>query len=347
MWGPAASPAPLPAPEPGGREDVQQPGRDGDAGTAAPLPLLRGRPQVLQARDAGNHHQPPGGGRGNPFPSPPPPPPGHQLGAGGARGSPRQPQPLRVPPRCTGWWWWTRATWSRASSLSQTSCKPWFSQRAPSPDVVAGGGLSPSRCPCPPLLPPTPQDLGEGWGGPHSPAASSNNHHRGAPRVGRAPGSPLEPRRAPCAHVGHAGGALGQPPAPPGVLPMGHRAQLGKGCVEPGRDQPPAGWGCSTSGSRTLVNPPPRGFVPFRFNCSVLIVPTRLRPAQGCPRAPHCCVFTCHRLVCGGNPRINTDLAPTRPRCGLCGGHRWRGCPGEGGSAPPWARGNLLSSPRP
>lgn len=96
---------------------------------------------------------------------PPTPHPGHQLGAGGARGSPRQPQPLRVPPRCTGWWWWTRATWSRASSLSQTSCKPWFSQRAPSPDVVAGGGLSPSRCPCPPLLPP-PRLLGKAGGVP-------------------------------------------------------------------------------------------------------------------------------------------------------------------------------------
>ncbi|KAM6106302.1 5'-AMP-activated protein kinase subunit gamma-1 isoform 2-T2 [Pterocles gutturalis] len=34
--------------EPGGREDLQQLGRDGDAGAAAPLPLLRGRPQVLQ-----------------------------------------------------------------------------------------------------------------------------------------------------------------------------------------------------------------------------------------------------------------------------------------------------------
>lgn len=89
---------------------------------------------------------------------PPTPHPGHQLGAGGARGSPRQPQPLRVPPRCTGWWWWTRATWSRASSLSQTSCKPWFSQRAPSPDVVAGGGAQPVSVPLPsspaPPLPP-------------------------------------------------------------------------------------------------------------------------------------------------------------------------------------------------
>lgn len=102
---------------------------------------------------------------------PPTPHPGHQLGVGGARGSPRQPQPLRVPPRCTGWWWWTRATWSRASSLSQTSCKPWFSQRAPSPDVVAGGGLSLSRCPCPPLLPPPPPGSWGRLGG--SPLTSS------------------------------------------------------------------------------------------------------------------------------------------------------------------------------
>lgn len=261
MRGPAASPAPLPAPEPGSREDVQQPGRDGDAGAAAPLPLLRGRPQVLQARDAGNHHQPPGGGRGKPFP---PSPPGHLLGAGGARGSPRQPQPLRVPPRCTGWWWWTRATWSRASSLSQTSCKPWFSQRAPSPDVVAGGGTQPVSVPLP-SFPAPPQAFGEGWGGPHSPAASSNNNQHGAPRAGRAPGSPqsLAVRPEPTLAV-PGGGVLGQPPAPPGVLPTGHRARLGKGCVEPGWDQPPAGWGCSASSSRTLVTPP-AGICPVLF----------------------------------------------------------------------------------
>uniref|UniRef100_A0A8C0GJB2 5'-AMP-activated protein kinase subunit gamma-1 n=1 Tax=Chelonoidis abingdonii TaxID=106734 RepID=A0A8C0GJB2_CHEAB len=61
----AAPPIPPPCPEPGGREDVQQPGRDGDAGAAASLAVLRGGAQVLQTRDPGDHHQPPGGGRGN------------------------------------------------------------------------------------------------------------------------------------------------------------------------------------------------------------------------------------------------------------------------------------------
>ncbi|KAM7080025.1 5'-AMP-activated protein kinase subunit gamma-1 isoform 2-T2 [Ciconia maguari] len=86
--------------EPGGREDLQQPGRDGDAGAAAPLPLLRGRPQVLQARDAGNHHQPPGRGRGSP------------AGGGGRErrgqgdrlplGHPASPGPPAGPVRCWG-----------------------------------------------------------------------------------------------------------------------------------------------------------------------------------------------------------------------------------------------------
>lgn len=50
--------------EPGGREDVQQPGCDGHPSLAASLSVLWRGVDVQQGRNPGDHHQQTGGGRG-------------------------------------------------------------------------------------------------------------------------------------------------------------------------------------------------------------------------------------------------------------------------------------------
>ncbi|XP_072703468.1 5'-AMP-activated protein kinase subunit gamma-1 isoform X2 [Ciconia boyciana] len=290
--------------EPGGREDLQQPGRDGDAGAAAPLPPLRGRPQVLQARDAGNHHQPPGRGRGSP------------AGGGGRErrgqgdrlplGHPASPGPPAGPVRC------------------------W------------GGGIQPPPSLSCHAVPPPPRRRGRPGRGPHSPAASSNNL--------RPWGSPTPPHPS----------QGGESPRLPRRSTLRPEAALAGWWGAGGRLRPPRGAGPGSATSRpgpfpvrTLVplTPcPPRGVSPS----SVLIAVIRLRLARGCPpapprapparpRSPPGPVCTRHRFVCGEKPRINTDLARTRPRREVLGGHRppvlREGVPREGVRPPPAAQG--------
>ncbi|XP_074989806.1 5'-AMP-activated protein kinase subunit gamma-1 isoform X2 [Calonectris borealis] len=272
--------------EPGSREDLQQPGRDGDAGAAAPLPLLRGRPQVLQARDAGNHHQPPGRGRGSP------------AGGGGRE---------------------RRGQGDRLSLGHPASPGP-----PAGPLRRLGGGIQPLPVPPPSLschAVPPPGWWGRPGRGPHSPAASSNNLQPwGSPTPpqpfpGRGePAAPPAPHPAPRGRVGRVAGCWGQPPTPPGCRARFSHLQVR---AVPGADP-----------RSPHPTPPRRGFTEFGFN--------RPRSAPSGPGLPPCAppdppprprsppghVSAHHRFVCGEKPRINTDLAQTRPRHGALGGHR-------------------------
>ncbi|XP_075381719.1 5'-AMP-activated protein kinase subunit gamma-1 isoform X2 [Mycteria americana] len=300
--------------EPGGREDLQQPGRDGDAGAAAPLPLLRGRPQVLQARDAGNHHQPPGRGRGSP------------AGGGGRErrgqghrlplGHPASPGPPAGPVRCWGGGIQPPPSLSchavpppRADGDAQGGA-PTHQQR---PAITSSRGAAPRR--------PSPSQGGES---PRLPRRRTLRPE--AVRAGRwgAGGRPRPPR----------GAGPGSAASRPGPFPVRTLVPL--------TPRPPRG----VSPSSVLI-----AVIRLRLARGCHPAPPPRGPPPARPRSPPGPVCTRHRFVCGEKPRINTDLARARPRREVRGGHRppvlREGVPGEGVRPPPRHRGNLLSSPRP